>query len=269
MKTPRGFTLVEVAIVMVIVGLLLGGLVSAFGTLQQQQKIGEATTKLNDVRDALLGFAAVNGRLPCPASTTSNGYESFCTNATGACGPAVVVPPGVAQPHGRCSAPFNGYLPAATLGLQGASGGYLIDGLGPDPVNRIRYAVADNTAPLNNNGACSPASPSYRLITGTCNEVKTDSTNWTPSATNLLLRVCQDAGCAVQHVNNAVAVLVAPGKNGAGTGTDEAENYDGDNLFVSHSPTETGAPAGEFDDIVTWIAPSTLLNRLYQAGRLP
>lgn len=279
MRTIRGFTLVEVAIVMVIVGLLLGGLVSGFGTLQQQQKVSETNTRLADVREALLGFASANGRLPCPATSTSNGSEVFCTNALGACGATTTTPQG----HGRCSNPYNGFLPAATLNLSGSSGGYLLDERRGDANNRIRYAVSDatpSTTPCSADAGTRLATSSTNLFQGkdvkvaSCdhdgNGATPDVTFWEVNANTLQgLRICEDAACSIVHASNAVAVLVAPGPNGVGTGANEAENYNNDRLFVSRPPAETGATGGEFDDIVTWIAPTTLLSRLYQAGRLP
>src|SRR5450756_2009814 len=78
---------------------------------------------LDEIQQALIGFAVINGRLPCPASSTSNGVE----NPVGG---------------GNCSNFYNGFVPAATLGLasvvdsQGNTG-FAVDSWG----NRIHYAV--------------------------------------------------------------------------------------------------------------------------------
>ncbi len=42
---------------------------------------------------------------------------------------------------------------------------------------------------------------------------------------------------------------------------------DADNDFVMHTITQPGP--NEFDDLVTWISPNILYNRLIAAGRLP
>lgn len=65
-NSQRGFTLIEIAIVMVIVGLLLGGLLGPLSVQHEQRKRAENETRLNQAQEALLGFAAVNNRLPCP-----------------------------------------------------------------------------------------------------------------------------------------------------------------------------------------------------------
>ena len=69
--------------------------------------------------------------------------------------------------------------------------------------------------------------------------------------------------------NNAVAVIYSVGKNTVAAGIDEAANLNSDQVFVSHVPTPAGAPNGEFDDIVTWISPNILYNRMVTAGKLP
>ncbi len=48
---------------------------------------------------------------------------------------------------------------------------------------------------------------------------------------------------------------------------DETANGDNDRVFVSHTPTPPGL--NEFDDLVIWISPNILYNRLIAAGRLP
>jgi hypothetical protein len=75
---------------------------------------------------------------------------------------------------------------------------------------------------------------------------------------------------------NAPAVIYSLGKNAisGGTGSDEAENpnpnsADNDKIFVSHSPSASGAVGGEFDDLVTWMSANILLGRLVAAGKLP
>ena len=50
-----------------------------------------------------------------------------------------------------------------------------------------------------------------------------------------------------------------------GSNADEQENSDGsaDNNYVSHTLTST------FDDLVVWISPNILINRMVAAGKLP
>jgi len=113
----HGFTLAELAIVTVIIALLIGGTVLTFSAQNDAREIADTQRTLDQARDAIIGFALRNGRLPCPAPLGVNGVESFCTNGgAGACGLPILAPPGPVPGHGRCSNP-NGFVPAATLGI--------------------------------------------------------------------------------------------------------------------------------------------------------
>ncbi|XOV89615.1 MAG: type II secretion system protein [Pseudomonadota bacterium] len=109
------------AIVLVIVGVLLGGLIVPITTQLDARKRTQAETQLREVEQALLGFAASTGRLPCPATATSAGLPAPNV-ATTACTTA------------------NGFVPVRALGLQGA-----VDGSGRllDPwLNPLRYSIS-------------------------------------------------------------------------------------------------------------------------------
>jgi prepilin-type N-terminal cleavage/methylation domain-containing protein len=67
-RRSSGFTLIELAVVLAIFGLLLGILVVPLSTQVDQSRIAETERQLAAVREALIGFAIANGRLPCPAN---------------------------------------------------------------------------------------------------------------------------------------------------------------------------------------------------------
>ncbi len=72
-----GFSLIELAVVLVIIGLLVGGGIAALDTTIEQSNRSQQRKHLDVVRDALYGFSMSNGRLPCPdASTPRNGREN-------------------------------------------------------------------------------------------------------------------------------------------------------------------------------------------------
>ena len=80
-KHQAGFSLIELAIVLLIVGLLLGGLIPTISSQVEQQRINETRKQLEEIKQALTGFVIANGRLPC-ADTNSDGEEnSPCTTA--------------------------------------------------------------------------------------------------------------------------------------------------------------------------------------------
>ena len=57
MKRERGFTLIELAVVVAIFGLLLTILVVPLSTQFDQQRAAETQKQLENVREALIGFA--------------------------------------------------------------------------------------------------------------------------------------------------------------------------------------------------------------------
>lgn len=249
----HGFTLVELAMVLVIIALLSGGLMMSLMAQQENIATAETQRRLNEARDALLGFAAANGRLPCPAAPGTTGVE---------------LPVG----GGNCNNPWDGFLPGITLGLNPTNeNGYALDGWG----NPIRYATTTDTA------GTAPALCATACAT-TTNGIKTA---WNSSAGSLQftpdLRLCNTstgitgtgatATCAAgtDLASNAVAIIYSRGKNGATSpsSSDEQANGDADRAFVSHTPTPAGT--NEFDDLVIWLSPNLLYNRMITAGRLP
>ncbi|MGE5028235.1 MAG: type II secretion system protein, partial [Betaproteobacteria bacterium] len=91
-RLQQGFTLVEMSIALVIIGLLLGGLLSPLAAQVEQRQISETQKELDEIREALIGFAASHPAadskpyLPCP-DTTNDGLEdrtgTACTNQEG------------------------------------------------------------------------------------------------------------------------------------------------------------------------------------------
>jgi prepilin-type N-terminal cleavage/methylation domain-containing protein len=241
----RGFTLVELAIALLIVGLLM---VSAMLTLSaqfDQRNFEETRRRLEAAQELLISYALVNGRLPCPG--TASGDEAG--------GGAVV-----------CTSNYGGFLPARTIGFQITDGaGFGLDAWG----NRIRYAVSATTW---GTGA--------RF---TKRHVANDTTAaWSISQQPADLVVCSqspavaaqvtcDAGTSVTNQTTVVAIVFSIGKNGAtgGTGTNEARNLDGNQLFVSRRPDPSGAAGGEFDDMFAWIPVGQLYSRMIAGGVLP
>jgi prepilin-type N-terminal cleavage/methylation domain-containing protein len=89
MGRPDGFTLTELAIVLVIMSLLIGGMLVPLSAQRDIQRSSETQKQLSEIKDALFGFAIINGRLPCPTTQTdpaNAGYgieDSTCANVEG------------------------------------------------------------------------------------------------------------------------------------------------------------------------------------------
>jgi prepilin-type N-terminal cleavage/methylation domain-containing protein len=102
LRRSGGFTLIELAVVLAIFGLLLGILVVPLSTQVDQQRIADTERQLVAVREALIGFAIANGRLPCPAIPTT---------------PTGTPTAGAENKPGLGCAGSEGVLPWATLGV--------------------------------------------------------------------------------------------------------------------------------------------------------
>lgn len=249
-KLQQGFSLIEIAVVLFIVGLLTAGLLPTLTSQIEQRRRAETNKQLEEVKEALMGYASIYGRLPCPASTTSNGAESFAAGGDAS--------------NGNCSNFYDGFVPAATLGItttvdSSGNKGYAVDSWG----NRIRYAVTSwnsNTFTKTNgiaNNGISTLSPNLLVCASAA------------PATGFTGSTCGSSSNALTSSPGVPVVLFSLGNNGGygGTSTDEAANATGSNrTFVSH--TFTPVP-NEFDDLVIWISPNTLINRMVSAGKLP
>jgi len=88
----RGFTLIEVSIALVILGLLVGLGAQLLPMLVKQKKLSDSRMLVKEAKTAIIGYVMATGRLP---------YASATTNGT--------------VTTGRLS----GYLPWATLGMAG------------------------------------------------------------------------------------------------------------------------------------------------------
>lgn len=242
-----GFTLIETAVVLLILGLVLGGLITAIGQSTEGNRRSDAQALINRVEEALYGFAQANGRLPCPASNASNGLE-------------------VLAGGGDCT--FNGghgFVPAVTLGLQGRVNA---DGLLLDPwSNPLRYSVAQLVSGGN------------RAFTSLAGMQSLFANPASLAAGPTLLRVCNDVTCAPlparELANTVPAVVISMGANwNAFTSADEVSNagnvtvggyrLTNTNTFVSRQYNDAN-----YDDIISWLSPHVLFSRLVTAGQLP
>lgn len=272
-----GFTLVELAVVLAIVGLLMGSLMHTLSGQADQRNFEETRRRLEQARELLLAFAIVNGRLPCPARSNSAGVEVRIADTDavvanrGKCRNAA----GTEDYYGGTLADGStgGFLPAVTLGFsQTDSSGFALDAW----QNPIRYAVAINKT------NCSTSPPAGTPLFTNYSNLQTYGMSCQPddllvckSATGITPSACGGAANQIMAQSLVVAIVFSTGKNGAigGTAADEAANLNGagnvNPVFVYHTPTPSSAANGEFDDQMTWITVGELYNRLIGAGKLP
>jgi prepilin-type N-terminal cleavage/methylation domain-containing protein len=285
---PRqtGFTLVEIAIVLLIVTILLGYTVALFPRQQQLKQYRAVNQQMDQVVDAIIGFAQVNGRLPCPALPNGlNGPGNEDNNANG-CGE------------------YGGFVPVNTLGLDGR---FNKDSLLLDPWgNPYRYYVTD--VDFNGDGKSDFTAPGEMRAVGLvdsepdgyidldgryliCDAAGTSTDDKCTGAAEVFGKFDNSSG--FDRYAGAPFVLLSLGKNWneATPAGDELENSgaklsttdlgmavgpsgieyllkdvaNGETTFVRRP----GGLADDFDDVVRWVSPSILFSRMIQAGQLP
>lgn len=249
-RNQSGFTLVEMAIVLVIVGLLLGGLLMPLSTQVEQRRIAETQKALEEIKEALLGFAIANGRLPCPAPATL-----ATTNPLAGLEPSPIVGGAVGCTNAA------GVLPWATLGVGET------DSWGNRYTYRVTREFARTISQTTFAGGCVPPSNPTLAAFALCSQG--DMTILSTGGGSTLAATIP-------------AVIISHGKNGNGAynsqGTQVTVGADADQLdnqltaagtatannnFISKTPTAT------YDDLTLWLSPNILFNRMVTAGKLP
>ncbi|NVM78541.1 prepilin-type N-terminal cleavage/methylation domain-containing protein [Duganella sp. SG902] len=226
-----GFTLVEIAIVLLIVGLMIGGLIAPLSSQLEQRRVSDTQRVMGEAREALFGFALRNGYLPCPAISFTNGLEDRTGNA--------------------CNKRY-GYLPWATLGVSRLDGWNRLMG----------YTVT-------------PAFAHSAFL----------FTLKTPRDITIATRDRNGQLTAATGINDIPAAIISFGRNGYGATSDQniiipdggSGNLDektnlqssGTALIARDPSDDPRAPGGAFDDMVSWISPNILYNRMVAAQRLP
>lgn len=254
MKSQSGFTLVELSIVILIMGLILGGLAMPLSAQLENGRIRETKELLSTTEAAIQGYALVNGFLPCPATPGSNGLS--------------------ATSGGGCAVQ-HGFVPASTLGLAGPRND---DNLMLDSwASPIRYSVT--AADVDSDGNWDFIAPGeMRNVTMA---LLTPDLVVCSSGTGSSANSC--SGPATTLTDSAPTVVYSMGKDwGSFTSADQQENV-GATLgggptstsypvaadLVSVSRRRSERPGDEFDDLVSWTSASNLYRRMVAGGQLP
>lgn len=235
----KGFTLIEMSIVLIVISLILGGVLKTVGVQRQQLKRDETRQILQSINQALIGFAITEGRLPCP-DTDADGIEN------------------PQNPDNTTDCDANeGFLPFTDLGVGG------FDAWG----NPFRYRVrgsgnlsfANQPPAIDGAGATTADDASFSMA---------DVGN---------IRIEDSNGVLI--ANNIPAVVISYGENGRRTIANgfpcaanfpsslEDENCD-DNTTILDDDYSSVAGAG-YDDLVMWVSLTVLKSRMLEARRLP
>lgn len=214
-----GFTLIEMAVVMVIMGFVLAGAASVLSGRASNEAKRLTETRLGVVNDALTAYYIANNRLPCPADGSLNASDANFGRAqpetSGVCNIAAVTG-------------AEAVIPWRTLGLRETES---LDGWS----QRLRYVVSGN---LTTAGSSLPGDLEMR-----------DGDVSNPASTQL----AADAAYAViSQGENGLGAWQGTGiqKPLAGIDTDEALNINGSGTYVDRR--FSSLPGDAFDDLVIW-----------------
>ncbi len=265
-RVQSGFTLAELAIVVVIVGLLLGGLLMPLSMQSDLRRFADTRRTMDEIKESMIGFALANGRLPCPADPTI---------------PNGVANAGVERVACATAATQVGVIPWVTLSVAEA------DQWGRRFKYRVTLEFADAIGTTFTHGteapACIPATNPTQASFALCawGDMNIQDRNPTNKAAYDIASL------------RLPAVFLSAGKNGYGaytsqgtvyapvpaTNADETTNATAatvafmsrDKMDVSTACSDTagGTAMCEFDDLVAWIPLTILMNRMVVSDKLP
>jgi prepilin-type N-terminal cleavage/methylation domain-containing protein len=240
----KGFTLIELAIVLVIIGVLAGAFLSTLGSRIDTTRRAEAAKEMDIIKQALYGYAMTQTvpHLPCPD----------CRN--------VLCPSGTNWPNdgvedrngAACDVVgFPGNIPWVTLGV----------GMGDPWGNRYSYWVSSKSADsagfiLSTDLATTAATINTR-INDTLEEIS-------DNAVTIIMSQGKNSFGTVSVQNE---IQPAPPV----ANVDERDNLDNTLVYVARPATDPGASTvgGEFDDMLIWISEYELKAKMVEAGVLP
>lgn len=240
--SQAGFSLIELAVVLVIIGILISGFIGTLGSRIDTTRQIETNETLENIKISLYGFAMAKlnpvgvVRLPCP-DIDNDGLEDFNPLNLAQC--AVLT--------------MHGNLPWVTLGIE----------RGDAWSSTYSYWVADEYSNTAGFALATDASGTGQIRTAA------------PAGTVISNNV---AAVIFSHGKNQfgsiglddVARIAVPAAGAQYA--DERENTDTDAvapvLFVKRPVTGDDAPI-IYDDILIWISEYELKGRMAQAGALP
>ncbi|MCD8493844.1 MAG: type II secretion system GspH family protein [Alphaproteobacteria bacterium] len=236
----NGFTLIEMAIVTIIAGILLVGAVQVYDRWVEQKKIDETHDKVAVINDAIQSYIQINSTLPCPARLNAlpddaggtYGVQTDCTAPP---------PSGVTEASGRDGEPVRiGALPTRSLNLPDE---YAFDGWD----NRFTFAVSAHMAETpvlyrTGKGAI------FMLDSSGSASTNTGYSLTTPEGTAMYVIVSHgpDGQGAYARAATAPSTLCIP----ASGADQQSENCDNDAYFKDTTLTSNAGNTQRFDDIV-------------------
>ena len=305
MSRGKGFSLVELAVAVAIIALLLAGALIPLSTQIDVRSGADTQRSMESIRDAIIGFAQANGRLPCPA----NGATPAGTVDTTTWGTPVNAGAEQWDPNNKWCYIAFGVVPWTTLGVAET------DAWGHRFSYRVSPAFADGNSAstwVSSTTLTNPPSAGNQSPTWPCAPIPLPAAPTSFALCTLgdiAVFTRGDATTTAVPLGSALpAIFISHGKNGFGAwqtngtrlnpmpaGNDEAANALGNvtatpsggyvnQTFYSRTRApavagcvdpapppapQSAAPPCEFDDIVVMISTGALITRMVAAGRLP
>ena len=267
LRGMSGFTLLEMAMVLAIIGLIMVTILSMTKTLSSSSKISATQSKEALIKAALINFIATNNRLPCPADpTATTSTAGTLSTPAGTFGTETVT---AATPKG-CAMPLNtnvyaGVVPWVTLGLtqDAATDGYN---------QYFTYLVASTgiqtvSASLVNSGI-----PSISGLKGAISIYASSTTltaptnNCTPTGSTATYNPCSVVVALISHGADGYGAYTNGGPAPAFAFADENQNALHTNQIVMHDFAMNAT--NPFDDIILSMTASDLLSPLSANGTI-
>ncbi len=247
-KKTRGFTLIEIAIVLIVLTILLGYTVAMVPVQQELKQYRKADKEMDKILDALYAYAQVNGRLPCADDMASADGVADPETATTSC------------------TVWYGYIPSKTLGLEGNLNAQfsILDPWGQP----YRYQVTQANGGGFVNDIQAIGIPSFAPDLEVCTIHPAVGAE-EPSCGSAAKTVAKGIPAVVLSLGKDI------GRNPSGIQKENLDNGDDSNSngsfedYVFVKSTRSNASGDEFDDVVKWIVPNVLYSKMIDAGKLP
>jgi prepilin-type N-terminal cleavage/methylation domain-containing protein len=251
MKKNKGFTLVEMAVVLVIAGALLSAGLKMYSVLAERSAISVTKQHQETIKQAIISYLGRTGRLPCPDQDIDGADNNR-------------------DASGNCTANF-GTLPYITIGLDRESA---LDGWD----NYLAYVVSPTWILTYSNTATQYTTTDMNsafwpgVRNGAITVVDRNPPTSDPGQT------INDPSAGVN--TGAVVALISYGRNGSGarntanqtnenpSGADELANVNitGLKIYKRQFIDQDVAPGGAFDDVVLTMSASDIVTPLINDG---
>ena len=244
MHTQKGFTLTELAVVLVVIALLLGGLIIPLGIQRDIENQKTTARQLTGIRDALIGFVVTYGRLPCPDTDTDPAAAGY----------------GLEEATCNSDLATEGFLPWKTLGTaEHDAWGTSWSTAAQPRLGHWRYRVERDYT---------DAALLRTLI------LNSDNNNEQPCSGGSIPPAFSDDCLTILNNSNQrlyanrerpIAIVYSAGQDQQVNG----ENASFEARRTANPTYQSDVPTANFDDQLIWLTRNNLINLLISVGKLP